>query len=116
MAGADEISRFGAARSSGISIKGQYGNSVDFLLMIPIQDLLNRIRWDEEFGRAEFRIGYYDRIEHGIVLKALADIKFPKDSHGVFEWEDSEGETHTVPLHRIKAVYRNGELIWRRTR
>jgi uncharacterized protein (UPF0248 family) len=86
-----------------------------FSIMLPIQDLLNRIRWDEEFGRAEFRIGYYDRIERRLVLKALADIKFPKDSHSVFEWNDSEGETHTVPLHRIKAVYRNGKLIWQRT-
>lgn len=83
--------------------------------MIPIQDLLNRIRWDEEFGNAEFRIGYYDRVEHGLVLKALAEIEFPEDSHSVFEWIDDEGETHTVPLHRVKEVYRNGELIWQRT-
>ena len=64
------------------------------------------------FGRADFRIGYYDRIEHSLVLKALTDIKFPKDSYSAFEWNDNEGETHTIPLHRIKAVYRNGELIW----
>ena len=75
--------------------------------MMPIQDLLNRIRWDEAFGHADFRIGYYDRIQHSLVLKALADIRFPEDSHSVFEWNDSEGEAHTIPLHRIKAVYRN---------
>ena len=83
--------------------------------MIPIQDLLNRIRWDKAFGDAEFRIGYYDRVEQSLVLKSLADIEFPTDSHNVFEWIDMEGETHTVPLHRIKQVYRNGELIWQRT-
>ncbi len=83
--------------------------------MIPIQDLLNRIRWDEEFGNAEFQIGYYDRIEHGLVLTPLAEIEFPKDSHNIFEWTDSEGETHSVPLHRVKEVYRNGKLIWQRT-
>jgi uncharacterized protein (UPF0248 family) len=87
----------------------------NFLDMMPIQDLLNRIRWDKAFGRVDFRIGYYDRIQHSLVLKALVDIRFPEDSHNVFEWNDSEGETHTIPLHRIKAVYRNGELIWRRT-
>ncbi|MGZ4960071.1 MAG: DUF504 domain-containing protein [Methylomonas sp.] len=83
--------------------------------MIPIQELLSRIRWDEEFGHAEFRIGYYDRMEHSLVQTSLAEIEFPKESHGVFECTDSEGQTHTVPLHRIKEVYRNGELIWQRT-
>lgn len=83
--------------------------------MVPIQDLLNRIRWDSEFGNAEFRIGYYDRMLDDILLKSLGEIEFPKNSHNVFEWTDLEGEIHTVPLHRIKEVYRNGELIWRRT-
>ncbi|MDD5322664.1 MAG: DUF504 domain-containing protein [Methylococcales bacterium] len=32
--------------------------------MNPIQNLLHRIRWGPEFGRGEFVIGYYDRIEH----------------------------------------------------
>ena len=82
--------------------------------MIPIQDLLHRIRWDAEFGRAEFQVGYYDRIERSLVLKPLAEFTFPKDRPGVFEWTDCAGELHTVPLHRIKAVYRNDELIWHR--
>jgi hypothetical protein len=30
--------------------------------VIPIQDLLHRIRWDAEFGKAQFVIGYYDRV------------------------------------------------------
>jgi uncharacterized protein (UPF0248 family) len=24
------------------------------------------------------------------------------------------GEKHTIPLHRIREVYRNGQLIWHR--
>ncbi|HYE34685.1 DUF504 domain-containing protein [Methylocaldum sp.] len=83
--------------------------------MLPIQDLLNRIRWDEEFGRAEFSIGYYDRVEKTIVVTTLKRIGFPADRPGVFELADPEGEMHTIPLHRIKVVYRNGELIWQRT-
>jgi uncharacterized protein (UPF0248 family) len=109
------ISCRGLAQSGQTPVKDWHNESANFSIMMPIQDLLNRIRWDEGFGRADFLIGYYDRIEHSLVLKALADIKFPKDSHNVFEWNDSEGMTHTVPLHRIKAVYRNGELIWQRT-
>jgi uncharacterized protein (UPF0248 family) len=83
--------------------------------MMPIRELLNRIRWDDAFGRAEFRIAYYDRIEHALVLKPLGEMEFPKDRPGVFEWSDPEGEIHAIPLHRIKEVYRNGALIWRRT-
>ncbi|QJD29756.1 DUF504 domain-containing protein [Methylococcus geothermalis] len=83
--------------------------------MIPIQDLLHRIRWDAEFGRAEFRIGYYDRIERRIVQVPLAELAFPEDPPNAFEWIDHLGELRTIPLHRIKEVYRNGELIWQRT-
>ncbi|BBA37155.1 putative uncharacterized protein [Methylocaldum marinum] len=83
--------------------------------MLPIQDLLNRIRWDEDFGRAAFSIGYYDRVEKTIVVIPMKSIGFPPDRPGVFELTDSEGGQHTIPLHRIKVVYRNGELIWQRT-
>ena len=31
-----------------------------------------------------------------------------------FQVTGDEGEVHTVPLHRVKEVYRNGELIWHR--
>ena len=31
--------------------------------MIPIQELLSRIRWDESFGKGDFEIGYYDRVD-----------------------------------------------------
>lgn len=46
-------------------------------MMIPIQDLLHRIRWDPEFGRDEFIIGYYDRVEHEIILVPFREISFP---------------------------------------
>jgi hypothetical protein len=32
--------------------------------MQPLQDLLHRIKWDLEFGRGEFALGYYDRVVH----------------------------------------------------
>ena len=35
--------------------------------MTPIHELLNRIRWDEEFGRGRFELGYYDRHEDAVV-------------------------------------------------
>jgi len=53
--------------------------------MQPIHELLNRIHWDKDFAQADFIIGFYDRVEE-----------------------------HSVPLHRIKEVFGNGELIWHR--
>lgn len=29
--------------------------------MTPIHELLNRIRWDKEFGQGRFEVGYHDR-------------------------------------------------------
>jgi uncharacterized protein (UPF0248 family) len=55
--------------------------------MTPIHELLHRIRWDPEFGHAEFKISYWDRVARRVVR---------------------------VPLHRVRAVWRNGALIWQR--
>ena len=44
--------------------------------MTPIHELLNRIRWDEEFGQAEFEIGYYERLEDRIIRVPLREIFF----------------------------------------
>lgn len=81
--------------------------------MIPIQDLLNRIRWDENFS-GDFVLGYYDRVADEIVRVPLAEIAFPPDDHFAFVVIDSEGSAHSVPYHRVREVWRNGEVIWRR--
>ena len=36
--------------------------------MIPIHELLNRIRWDPEFAKGDFELGYHDRTENGIIM------------------------------------------------
>ncbi|MEJ2686426.1 MAG: DUF504 domain-containing protein [Gammaproteobacteria bacterium] len=82
--------------------------------MIPIQELLNRIRWDPAFGAANFTIGYYDRVEDRILRVSLSRLWFEPGDHFAFQLVDAGGEQHSVPLHRIREVYRNGELIWHR--
>lgn len=82
--------------------------------MIPIQEVLNRIRWDEAYGKADFVIGYYDRVEARIILVPLQALFFDKDDHFDFELLDEEGVNHTIPLHRIRQVFRNGRLVWER--
>ncbi|MFZ5622232.1 MAG: DUF504 domain-containing protein [Pseudomonadota bacterium] len=82
--------------------------------MIPIHELLNRIRWDPEFGRGRFVIGYFDRVAGGIVHVPLTELFFEKDDRFDFYLVDDQGATHAIPLHRIKEVYRDGQLIWHR--
>ena len=84
--------------------------------MTPIQELLSRIRWDPDFAAATFAIGYYDRVAERVITVPLRDVAFPEGSRFALEITDSEGEAHTVPLHRIRVVYRNGEPIWQRAR
>lgn len=47
--------------------------------MIPIQDLLHRIRWDADFGRGEFILAYHERIERKLFFVPLHVIEFPPD-------------------------------------
>ena len=82
--------------------------------MITIQELLNRIRWDKAFGEGEFSIGFYDRVEDRILIVHFKEIIFDKEDHFYFRFVDEAGEVHTVPFHRIKEVYRDGQLIWHR--
>jgi uncharacterized protein (UPF0248 family) len=82
--------------------------------MIPIQSLLDRIRWDPEFGRGEFTIGYYDRVGRRIVQVPFARIRLDAGSPFSFTAVEADGSVHEVPLHRVREVHRNGELIWQR--
>ena len=82
--------------------------------MMPIQDLINQIRWDESFARGYFVVGYYDRVNDEIVHVPLQEIQFSSGNHYFFRFIDVEGHTREVPFHRIREVYKNGELIWHR--
>lgn len=82
--------------------------------MVTIRDLLNRIRWDREFGAGFFELGYLDHVEHAIVRVPLRNISFEKGDSFSFHLEKETGETLTIPLHRVREVYRNGIRIWQR--
>ncbi len=82
--------------------------------MIPIQDLLHRIQWDTEFAKADFMIGYHDRVEDRIVRIPFSSIQLTRGEHFSFDVIDEEGTPRMVPFHRVREVWRNGELIWAR--
>lgn len=82
--------------------------------MIPIHELLNRIRWDAAFAQAGFVIGYYDRVENKLIHVPISRVQLTPGDHFAFQVTDADGYTHEVPFHRVKEVYRNGALVWHR--
>ena len=82
--------------------------------MTPIHELLARIRWDPEYGRGQFEIGYLDHKEGRLVRVALERIETIPGERFTFEAIEDDGSMHTVPYHRVRAVWRDGELVWSR--
>ena len=83
--------------------------------MIPIHELLSRICWDNEFGKGIFEIGYYDRIERKIIRVSFENALLEKGNHATFQLTDVNGELQTIPFHRVREVYKDGDLIWSRS-
>ncbi|HSN21804.1 MAG TPA: DUF504 domain-containing protein [Usitatibacter sp.] len=82
--------------------------------MIPIHQLLSRIRWDPDFGRGRFEIAYVDRQKGALVRLPLDRIEVPRGERFAFEAYEDDGTVHNVPFHRVREVRRDGAVIWRR--
>lgn len=82
--------------------------------MIPIHELLHRIRWDPEFGKGRFEVGYDDHLAGRLVRVPLARLHLEAGEHFAFEAVEDDGSVHMVPFHRVREVWRDGELIWSR--
>jgi uncharacterized protein (UPF0248 family) len=82
--------------------------------MTPIHELLNRILWDKQFGQGRFEIAFQDRWEAALQRVALQEIEFPEGERRVFELVDVTGQSRRIPFHRVREVYRDGQLIWQR--
>ena len=72
--------------------------------MIPIHELLARIRWDAEFGKGRFRIGYFDRKRQSLVHLPLERIR--TESGFGFTAVEDDGTVHSVPYHGVREVWR----------
>jgi uncharacterized protein (UPF0248 family) len=82
--------------------------------MIPIHELLHRIRWDPEFGKGAFEVGYDDHVAGRLVRVPLARVHLEPGERFAFEAVEDDGSLHLVPFHRVREVWRDGELIWQR--
>ena len=79
--------------------------------MIPIHDLLNKLKWDKKIKADEYSLGYYDRVEDVLKEVKYNEINEIKDNLIVLTIENKEV---SIPLHRIKMVKRNGIAVWKR--
>jgi uncharacterized protein (UPF0248 family) len=82
--------------------------------MQPLHELLHRIKWDVEFGKAEFALGYYDRVAHEEKIVPFVSISFDPERPSTFSFQDEDEIVRHIPLHRVRAVYKDGVVIWRR--
>ena len=87
-----------------------------FSPMIPIHELLARIRWDAEFGRGRFEIAYFDREKKRLVRLPLERVRMSAQDRFGFEALEADGSVHSVPYHRVREVWREGKLIWSRAK
>jgi len=81
---------------------------------VGVQDLLHRIQWDLEFGKAEFEIGYVDRVAGGTVRVRFRDVRLEHGQLVALNAFEEDGSPATIPLHRVREVWRDGRLIWQR--
>jgi uncharacterized protein (UPF0248 family) len=82
--------------------------------VIPIHQLLARIRWDPLFGRGRFEIAYLDKRQGRLVRLPLDRIETHPDERFSFDAYEDDGTVHSVPFHRVHEVRRDGEVIWTR--
>ncbi|MDH4066496.1 MAG: DUF504 domain-containing protein [Acidobacteriota bacterium] len=82
--------------------------------MIPIQDLLHRIRWDPVFGRGQFEIAYVNHLADQLERVPLDAVRLDSAEPFGFEARGPDGLERFIPFHRVREVYRDGELIWSR--
>lgn len=82
--------------------------------MQPIHELLARIRWDADFSKSRFVVGYWDRVRHAVLHAELREIAWDAENPSFFDLVDDEGVLHAIPFHRVREVWRDGALIWQR--
>jgi len=69
------------------------------------EEVYNRIKWDNDYNKLEFRIGYEDRFD------GLQEVEF-----NVWEIKDVSSENF-IPWHRVQYFKQQEDIVWdRRTR
>ena len=81
--------------------------------MIPIIQLLSKIKWDKSLKNSEFKIGYIDNVSRKIKKINYQTMILEKNNKFSFKIIKDEKE-FDIPFHRIRAVWQDNTLIWKR--
>jgi len=79
--------------------------------MIAIKELLNKIKWDKNEKPESYTLYYYDRILDKLIEIKYTDILRIEDN---FMIVIQKGEETSIPLHRVRYVKKNDEIVWAR--
>jgi uncharacterized protein (UPF0248 family) len=79
--------------------------------MITIQDLVNKIKWDERENPDDYALFYADRITKKLVEIRYGEIIRIDEGFIVL---NRDGEEVSIPLHRVREVRKKGETFWKR--
>ena len=79
--------------------------------MIPIHELISKIKWDQNENPEAYSLFYYDRIKKSLIEFKFTEIERIEDSFiKIFR----DLELISIPFHRIKQVKKEGKIIWER--
>ena len=80
-----------------------------------VRDILGRVAHDVAFARgATFEAGYFDRVARRVVFVPLAPESLPTPLCGTLQLLAPDGTLATIPLHRLRVIRRNGQMVWSR--
>ena len=80
--------------------------------MVPIQDVLHRIRWDPAWRGGVFEISYVDRVAGTIVRVPFESVRLGEGRRSAMTVSDEDGTVRRIPLHRVREVWKDGGIIW----
>ena len=79
--------------------------------MIPVKDLINKIKFDTREKAEDYVLFYLDRVENKLKPIKFREIKRTEGNFLVLERDSEEVE---IPMHRIKKVEKKGKVVWER--
>ncbi|HLC19882.1 MAG TPA: DUF504 domain-containing protein [Candidatus Nanoarchaeia archaeon] len=79
--------------------------------MMPIHELISKIKWDPNEKPADYFLSYYDRILKSLIEFRFDDIASIEDSFIQLYKED---KLLSIPFHRIKQIKKDGKIVWER--
>ena len=79
-----------------------------------VKPLLVRIKYDQHYAKAEFKIGYYEPNKKDVIIVPIYRLILDPKDHYTVQIVDYDDKTHMLPMYLIKDVYRNSKLVWHR--